>query len=718
MSVFFQKNYILSLPELAKFLQKTAQLEKKIEILDSLPQVKEYFASSHSLKKIFGQLTKKEEFLIKAIAAIGQAPILFHVKNINEETQEKADYLLCQLNAIEDFYEPIGGIIGYHNEVLELLQEEKKEHPAENITYHTPQGINLEQETDEVLEILRKGLESHEVLVEIYPVGGAGERLNLCDPISKEALPVALLQFWEHSLLEGLIRDLQGREYLFFKLFKKQITTPLILMTSQEKNADLHIRTLCKKRHFFGRPESSIFFCTQPLVPVLTIEGNWSLIAPLTLNLKPCGHGVVWKVCRDSGAFAWLKKQKKKAAIIRQINNPMAGIDTLITALLGEGIRNHKNFGFAACEKRPEAAEGIDVLIERKEGKNFTYTISNIEYTDMKRKHVHSSSFPANTNILFANLEAIQDVLDQNPFPGILLNMKGKVPFYNEKGECHHITGGRLETTMQNISDLFAETFPHRLSASQQKNLKTYVVYNKRQKTISVTKKAYKPGESILDTPVGAFFDLLQVNQQLLKEYCEAKVPSNQSIEEYLQEGPRLIFIFHPALGPYFSIIRQKIIGGVFESNSELHLEIADVKLKNLKLQGSLIVRAENVLGEKDSEGMILYDKNTGKCQLHNVEIHNKGIQRSAPNVYWKNQIKHLEKVEIILHGNAEFFAENIKLEGAHRFEVPSGYRYTLTQEENEVKIIKEIISHSTWHWQYDLDEQNHIFLTKRRKNL
>jgi hypothetical protein len=45
---------------------------------------------------------------------------------------------------------------------------------------------------------------------EIYPLGGAGDRLGLVDERSGECLPVAMLPYCGRTLLEGLIRDLQA----------------------------------------------------------------------------------------------------------------------------------------------------------------------------------------------------------------------------------------------------------------------------------------------------------------------------------------------------------------------------------------------------------------------------------------------------------------------------------------------------------------------------
>ena len=66
-------------------------------------------------------------------------------------------------------------------------------------------------------------------------MGGAGDRLRLLDEKTGKPLPAAMLKFCGRTLLEGLLRDLQAREYSFYKLTGKRVITPVALMTSHEK---------------------------------------------------------------------------------------------------------------------------------------------------------------------------------------------------------------------------------------------------------------------------------------------------------------------------------------------------------------------------------------------------------------------------------------------------------------------------------------------------
>lgn len=63
-----------------------------------------------------------------------------------------------------------------------------------------------------------------------------------------------------------------------------------------------------------------------------------------------------------AGVFDWLQQQGRLAALIRQISNPMAGVDTTLLALAGTGFSSRKAFGFMSCERVVGAAEGMNVL--------------------------------------------------------------------------------------------------------------------------------------------------------------------------------------------------------------------------------------------------------------------------------------------------------------------------------------------------------------------
>jgi hypothetical protein len=103
-------------------------------------------------------------------------------------------------------------------------------------------------------------------MAEMYPVGGAGDRLGLVDEVTGEGLPAAMLLYQGRTMFEGLLRDLQAREYLYYRLYGQQHTTPVAVMTSMAKKNHMRLLALCEEKKWFGRGEGSFRLIQQSLV--------------------------------------------------------------------------------------------------------------------------------------------------------------------------------------------------------------------------------------------------------------------------------------------------------------------------------------------------------------------------------------------------------------------------------------------------------------------
>jgi hypothetical protein len=521
------------------------------------------------------------------------------------------------------------------------------------------------------------------------------------------------------TVLEGLIADLQSREYLHYKLFGYQLTTPLAFMTSQEKNNHAHIAQICEEAGWFGRPKESIRLFCQPLVPTINRQGQWCLQGPQQLLMKPGGHGALWRLAQEEGILDWFEAQGRKKVLVRQVNNPVANTDYGLLSFTGIGCRDDKRFGFASCQRQVKASEGVNVLIE---SLGSQYTLTNIEYCDFKRFGIRDapeypgsrySKFPSNTNILFVDIQAIRDAVSKCPIPGILVNMK-KITYLTAEGVKKEEEAARLESTMQNIADLFVETFPAPLKEGERNRLQTYLTYNHRRKTISAAKREFTLGSSLLETPEGCFLDILQNVRDVLTSYCHVQVPPALDPIQFFEHGPSFIALYHPALGPLYSVIAQKWRGGKLHQGSEVQLQISEIDFENLMIDGSLLVQAESIMGHSNSEGHLIYSERVGRCVLKNVTIVNKGIDPELPNVYWKNEIARQETCQILLRGLSEFYAENVTLKGDHFIEVPDGARCIAHEIEGRVHFHCEKIENPSWHWEYQCAEGSSIVLSQR----
>lgn len=656
--------------------------KKKIQYLQNLPEVQEKWA-------LFPEAWVKG---LKGDGLIAFLQFLFiATKEQLNELPTDASHLpafqkfIDDLKTIDEFYKPIGGILGYEYEIYKLLQP-PDEYSNRDVTYKRPDGWDL---TKEDHEKVYDGLYTLPLLAEIYPVGGAGDRLDLRDEETNDALPVARLPFLGKNLIQLLLEDLQGREYLFYKLFNRQLVTPVAFMTSVEKNNDWHIRKLLEENHWFGRPKESFIVVKQPLAPLVSADGHWVVSNDWELKKKPGGHGVIWKLANDEGVFEWFAKNHRTKGLIRQLNNPIAGLDHALLSFTGLGISQDKKFGFLSCERKVNAQEGMDVLYEEKTSHGYVVGIVNIEYTDFVRKKIEDepkeegspySAFPSNTNILFGDLEQIELAAKANPFPGLVFNPKNK-------------EAGRLESAMQNIADDFKDLLMKPLHKDDWKNLSVFIAYNDRKKTISVAKKAYQENGATFETPVGAFHDLLVCGANLLKE-CGVDVPP---MEEINLNHPDLIFHYLPALGPLYSIIKQKILQGKIVPGGELYLNLAEFYWDKCTLLGSLIVEAKDPL--------------QGKCYLEHVAIKNKGIDFTKENQFWRRKIQRKESARIILEGNSFFYAKDVVIEGDQEIRVPDGKIVIAKENGFEERDLKKSLP--LFHYKFKKNKEIQVDLDK-----
>ncbi len=700
------KNELKVLAPIHTQLLSLPTYSQKLEYISTLPHVQQFFAKNQDIEAATKEMPLQSQYLIKAVVAIHQGPTIF----TGYKGGQDLTHFIEQIEPTERFYSYMGGIVGYHVKTLKLMCEQlEKKQDVEAVTLHAPPYTDIREESQARRNLVRDGVDTLDAMGEIYVVGGAGDRLNLIDEKTKQPLPVARLEFGGHTLLENLVRDLQAREFFTYKLTGKQHITPIILMTSKEKQNDMHIAALLEERKYFGRPEGSIFRIKQPMTPVIAVDGLWAVSAPLELIVKPGGHGVIWKLCDEYGAFTFLEKQKRDYVVVRQINNPLAGLDINLFALAGFGKKQNMAFGFESIPRIPGMSEGMNVLKEYSDNKE---TISNLEYTEFAKakatsqdfaKIADTHEFPANTNILYANVAQVKEASKKLPLPGFLVNMKHPVETLRD-GKRVQRNGARLESTMQNIADVLT---------SDSDALSTFVLLNKREKTMSVTKKAFD-GKSLAETPEGCFYDLMKENLSLLRDYCDFEIAPLNNAEDYIVNGPNALFSYHPALGPLYSVIAQKITQGKLCHNAELEIEAQEVSIKNLTVDGSLRISAENVMGHFVDE-KLLFSNQVGRAIFDTVTVKNQGIDRSLKNSCHKAEITRKECCKIMLLGNSEVVAKNVQIEGNFDLVVESGTRAILSQgKDGKVQVAVEKLDSNALLWIYEFDGANNVVLKMR----
>lgn len=652
----------MSLSQLEAFNQKLldlASLEERLFCLDQKLQIENLDVRYERQFANLGSWKREEEWILKQLLLLAQVP------EEKSFSLKGAQLLVQSLLPVDAFYRPIGGLIGYQIEVLRRLFSRPCTN-FEGASFRSPTFHDISEETKEVKDAIRAGLEALPKTAEFYPLGGAADRLHLVDSITGCDLPAAKMEFAGWSLFEGLIRDVQAREYLYEKVYGKKVIVPIGIMTSAEKDNHRLIVEMCESKNWFGRPKESFRLFCQPLVPAVDEKGNWVWQGAEKFLLKPGGHGALWKVAQDAGVLSWLSSQGIQQILVRQVNNPLAGVDSGLLAFLGFGVQHRMAFGFVSCPRLLKAAEGVNVLVERPGEYFVERVLTNIEYCDFDRFGIEDapltpggiySRFTGNANILFVRLEDLKKAIEVCPYPGLLINLKPAFCTL-EGGEKKTITLGRLESTMQNMADVFVERHP---LGSPPKTDRTFVLYNHRKKTISTTKKAYISGGSFQETPEQSFYDVLKAASELLKLHCSFSLPPPRSIEETQKLGPACAFLYHPALGPLYSVIAQKIRGGKLTLGSELQIELAEMDLENVEIEGSFRILAEKPLD--------------ARCRIKNVKIFNRGVDWEASLPFWQSAWRRFETAEIILKGRSEWIAEDAIFLGSQKWIVEDGCR-------------------------------------------
>ena len=199
-----------------------------------------------TVRRQLGQLSPKEAYALVCLPAIGQAHVLGLIPT-GIVLNDAFERLAAALARVEDFYDSIGGLVGYQLQCLRLIHDQAALEPwpggdaaagstassgSGNLSsstsgceecassavdgeteYLVPSGLDLAsadpQQAQQARAATAAGISALPYMAEIYPLGGAGDRLGLACEETGESLPTAVLQYCGRSLLENLVRDLQ-----------------------------------------------------------------------------------------------------------------------------------------------------------------------------------------------------------------------------------------------------------------------------------------------------------------------------------------------------------------------------------------------------------------------------------------------------------------------------------------------------------------------------
>ena len=164
--------------DLENKISKLGSVEAKVKFLLGCPNVQAFLASCPFLQKYLLTVDLESQLALLSVFVLDQGPIVFQGLNTLQDPKPSLNSLIQSLLPVETNYSALGGIIGYHLKILQLIQENNSPPQAtvSECSFIKPEGLDISQETPTVKKYIRQGIEALPYMAEIYPVGGAGDR--------------------------------------------------------------------------------------------------------------------------------------------------------------------------------------------------------------------------------------------------------------------------------------------------------------------------------------------------------------------------------------------------------------------------------------------------------------------------------------------------------------------------------------------------------------
>jgi UDP-sugar pyrophosphorylase len=569
-------------------------------------------------------LSQQELALANKLLADGQGHLFASWAAAGTNDAEKHEFF-AQVAQVETSYP--GGVTQYTSNARKLLEDSRLgKNPFEGFEARVPAGEQLEYGTGaEFAEFERIGLPEIRHAAFVLVAGGLGERLGYSGikvALTSESMTGAcfLKQYVESIMQLSRASNEAANDAASTRMAE------LAIMTS----GDTHSRTvaLLEANGYWGMPRDKLTIVRQEKVPcLLDNEAHLALEPgqPYSLQTKPHGHGDVHMLLHQSGLLArWLAEGRKWVLFFQDTN---ALFFKAVPSALGVSISRKFEVNSLAVPRRPkEAIGGICELVNTATGSRMTI---NVEYNqlepllrstpafaangDTADPKTGYSPFPGNINQLVMALEPYARTLQKTGG----LTPEFVNPKYSDAAKTKFASTSRLECMMQD--------YPRSLSADARVGFTVLDVWaafspvKNNPKDATAKAKAGQPPAS------GASGELDQygANTRILGMAGVHFVGEPQKAVFHGVEfnlPPRVFWT--AGWAPTLAVLRSKVGSVEISTRSVLIIEGADVQLRNLKLDGTLWIRAPPGASVV-IDGLVV--KNKG-WQLTPVDIENKSL--------------------------------------------------------------------------------------------
>eukprot|EP00566_Odontella_aurita_P007124 CAMPEP_0113539968 /NCGR_PEP_ID=MMETSP0015_2-20120614/8219_1 /TAXON_ID=2838 /ORGANISM="Odontella" /LENGTH=741 /DNA_ID=CAMNT_0000439719 /DNA_START=323 /DNA_END=2548 /DNA_ORIENTATION=- /assembly_acc=CAM_ASM_000160 len=502
-----------------------------------------------------------------------------------------------------------GGLAAYISKARVLLKESADgTNPFADFVASVPEGEHLQYDALEpdpatgmtFAQAEQTGLTGIGDVTFVLVAGGLGERLGYSG--IKLGLETNLVT--HRSYLGMYVSYIQAMQRMaHVKTGRKETRIPLVIMTSGD--TDAATRRLLSDNDNFGMDDDQISIVCQDKVPALMNTNAALSLDPSkdrwNVETKPHGHGDVHHLLlREGHIDRWTEDGKRHVVFLQDTN---ALIVNSVLPTLGVSIAKGFHMNSICIPRLAGEAAGAIARLEHKTDPEKSLVI-NVEYNqldpllktqgdrkgDVPDPATGYSPFPGNSNILILEMDAYAKTL-RGEDEGVVVEFVN--PKYKDDTRTEFKKPTRLECMMQDIPKLFQKEMGSEANIGFT-NFDRWFSFSPAKNSLESGVDAVLGGSNAPGTMSSAESDKYVQNQRKLKfAGMDVAVTEEDDLVPVagipVTPGPRII------LCPGFAItqeeITNKIEGGRITDRSSLVLEGEGLVVKNLDLDGALVVR-------------------------------------------------------------------------------------------------------------------------------
>jgi len=505
-----------------------------------------------------------------------------------------------------------GGLSAYLSKARRLLAEAASgDSPFEDYIASVPSGEVLSYEDDGAAsadgallsfgEAEAAGLGGIGEVAFVLVAGGLGERLGF----SGIKLGLSTNVLTDRCYLEvycNYIKAMQRRSAVATGR-DDAATIPLVIMTSGD--TDARTKELLADNGNFGMGDGQIRIVCQDKVPALgDASAGLSMASKWEVETKPHGHGDVHHLlCREGIVDEW-ERQGIKHVVFLQDTNALVINGVLPT--LGVSILRGFHMNSICIPRLAGEAAGAIARLEHKTDPEKSLVI-NVEYNqlgpllssqgdrkgDVADPSTGYSPYPGNANNIVFEISSYAKTL-RGEDAGVVDEFVN--PKYKDDTRTAFKKPTRLECMMQDFPKLLQKEMGSSAKVGFT-TLDRWLTFSPAKNSLESGVEAVAAGSAAPGTMSSAESDKYVSNAcklaavgMVVPDAAEGDTDNSISIRGIpVTEGPRIVLC--PAFAITRGEIRAKFMGGSVTKRSTLVLDGDGLTVKNLKLDGALVVR-------------------------------------------------------------------------------------------------------------------------------